>query len=116
LFFSTMSEDRVVLPPCVEPIKYKLRLTPDLSAFTCDGEEKIDIEVERREGGMTEKGRVRRVGRMTEKDVREAETEINYLMFSFFSILNPKSGPTTHQLHLSPLTRNSHSVRTINNK
>ena len=37
--------DRVILPTNVKPIKYRLRLEPDLAGLTFKGSESIDIQV-----------------------------------------------------------------------
>ncbi|CAM9108486.1 unnamed protein product, partial [Phaeothamnion confervicola] len=39
------AEGRVLLPPDVEPVTYKIKLTPDLERYVFDGEEAIEVEV-----------------------------------------------------------------------
>lgn len=29
----------------VEPLEYRIKLTPDMEKFTCPGEEEVDVEV-----------------------------------------------------------------------
>ena len=39
------TEERVILPGHVRPLKYQLTLAPDLERFTFSGEETIDLEI-----------------------------------------------------------------------
>ena len=39
------SSEAIVLPTTVRPKKYRLRLQPDFSNFTFQGEETVDVEV-----------------------------------------------------------------------
>ncbi|CAK9008253.1 unnamed protein product [Durusdinium trenchii] len=40
------AEGRVLLPPTVEPVKYDIKLKPDLVNFTFDGSEKIRLDIQ----------------------------------------------------------------------
>eukprot|EP00439_Symbiodinium_sp_Y106_P020553 s1219_g2.t1 len=42
---SSKAAGRVLLPPTVEPVKYDIKLVPDLVNFTFDGTEKICLDV-----------------------------------------------------------------------
>lgn len=38
-------DGRVLLPPCVEPVHYEIKLSPDLERFVFDGEENVTLDV-----------------------------------------------------------------------
>lgn len=42
LLLQTSTDDR---PHQVEPVEYRIKLTPDMEKFTCRGEQEVDLEV-----------------------------------------------------------------------
>ena len=41
----TTNGDRVILPDTAHPLRYEIKLTPDLEGFLFYGEETIEIEI-----------------------------------------------------------------------
>ncbi|CAM9748581.1 unnamed protein product, partial [Hapterophycus canaliculatus] len=35
----------LLLPSQVEPVEYRIKLTPDMEKFTCRGEQEVDLEI-----------------------------------------------------------------------
>ncbi|CAM9808130.1 unnamed protein product [Ectocarpus sp. 4 AP-2014] len=42
---ASKADGRVLLPSDVEPVEYRIKLTPDMEKFTCRGEQEVDVEI-----------------------------------------------------------------------
>ncbi|CAN0362558.1 unnamed protein product [Ascophyllum nodosum] len=42
---SGKTDGRVLLPSDVEPVEYRIKLTPDMDKFTCEGKQEVDVEI-----------------------------------------------------------------------
>eukprot|EP00752_Nemacystus_decipiens_P007190 g6439.t1 len=42
---ASKADGRVLLPSDVEPVEYRIKLTPDMEKFTCQGQQEVDLEI-----------------------------------------------------------------------